>query len=423
MFGSVLEKLDGWFGKSFVVASLLPVLIFGGANVLMVGFVFPRTLNEIIDYFTASPFAPLSFTVAFLIACAIVAYATDPWARWTMGILRGANWPRPLATMGIADECVTLESLNDERDRSADLRERVTETACNALIGRLIEARFKGLALQAISRADLIDAASNAMRDIERARNLGEPIDLPLLESTVGTVADALKLNCAEITKLITIEQGSFAEGELCRRLDRLHRRLEMTIEYARKQAESRWTMAVNASNSRMARNSVAPTAIGNSFAALNGYLDEAFSIDIDFFLPIIRIVLTKDKETADLLSAAQRSLDFASRALVLVLLFTIVWLPTVVVESKSVLAVAAVATFGLIGAIVMVEMVRASFDNYSEVIRAICILKRFEVLTALHMKLPGDWRSERDLWKSINDQLQWGSATPGEINYEHSAK
>ena len=134
-------------------------------------------------------------------------------------------------------------------------------------------------------------------------------------------------------------------------------------------------------------------------------------------------MILIKDKDVSELLESAQRRLDFAARTLVLVIVFTITWLIAVACAPKSIIAVAVVGSAGAVVAVLGLEIIKTSFDRYSEAIRAICILKRFEVLTALHMKLPANWSAERSLWKSVNEQLQWGSAAPSEIEYEHTPK
>lgn len=426
MFGSVLEKLDGWFGKSFVVASLLPVLIFGGANALMAQFVFPQALTDTLAYFSTWPFAPLEATAALLIICAIVAYATDPWVRLTMNVLRGVNWPTSVAALGIADENAKLRALDEDKRGKGELSARLTKPKCDELISKLIDARLRGIAIGVIGMPAKIQDAERRVRAIERLRDRGETIDLPALDQAVGALAEALESNCADRDKLLVIDlrsEGSGVEAAQCERLDALYRNLKGLIEYARKHAESEWTAAVNWRNSRMPQKNVAPTELGNKYAALNDYLDEIFNIDIDFFLPIIRMIVTKDKETSDMLASAQQRLDFAARTLVLVILFAIIWLVAVVVTLKSVAAVALVGSGGLIVGALVVEVIKASFDSYSETVRAVCILKRFEVLTALHMKLPGNWAAEQRLWKSINEQLQWNSPKPNEIDYEHPDK
>lgn len=423
MFGSVLEKLDGWFGQSFIVASLLPVLMFGGANILMLQFLFPETLKATLAYFASWPFAPLGATAALLIVCAILAYATDPWAQLTINVLRGVKWPKSLSALGVADQNNKLRAIEEDMSRSAALRRLLTEKRCEALKTKLIDARVRGIAVGAISKATTIPDAERAVHDIEQVRDRGETITMPALEKATDALAAALAVNCANPSKLEVADLRSGVEEKQCERLGELFDGLKELIDYARKRGKSGWTAAVNRRNSEMPRTTVAPTQLGNSFAALDDYLDEIFAIDIDFFLPIIRMIVAKDKDASGQLGRAQQRLDFAARTLVLVILFTAIWLTVLVVSPKSGIAVAVVGTGGVIVGTLVIEVIKASFDSYSETIRAVCILKRFDVLTALHMKLPGDWATEQSLWKLVNEQLQWGSAKPNAINYEHPAK
>lgn len=423
MFSSILDKLDGWFGKSFVVASLLPVLLFGGANILMARFVFPQTSQDALAYFAKWPFAPLDFTASFLIVCAIVAYLTEPWVRFTLNGLRGDNWPKGLAALGVADESAKLRALDETKRERGELKAGLNKFKGDEPEVKLIDARQQGVAVGAISQPAKIEAAKLAAEAIARLRDRGEIIDVRTLEQAVDVVAKALERNCADKDALVVVEPRSYVEVGQCEELNGLYRSLLAAIDYAMKRADFEWTAAVNRRNSRMPRGNVAPTELGNKYAALNDYLYEIFTIDIDFFLPIIRMILIKDKDVSELLESAQRRLDFAARTLVLVIVFTITWLIAVACAPKSIIAVAVVGSAGAVVAVLGVEIIKTSFDRYSEAIRAICILKRFEVLTALHMKLPANWSAERSLWKSVNEQLQWGSAAPSEIEYEHTPK
>ena len=442
MFGSVLEKLNGWFGQSFIVASLLPVLLFGGANIMMAGFLFPNALKATLAYFATWPFAPLEFTASFLIVCAILAYASDPLVRLAIDVLRGVNWPKGLRALGIANETVKLQALEKTQREIGGLGKRLPKEKCDELTNKLIDARLRGIALGAIVHPEKIVAAETSVKLIEGLRNRGKAIDPKDLESAVSKLAEALEANFAgedAIHKLAEALEANFAgsdrktrldinerskrEAKQAKRLDALYFSLLAAISYARKHGISEWTAAANRRNRRMPRTSLAPTELGNKYAVLDDYLDDVFTIDIDFFLPIIRMVVAKDTDASSQLASAQQRLDFAARTLVLVVLFTAIWLIAVALAPGSIAAVALVGSGGLVVAALVIEVIKASFDNYGETLRAICILKRFEVLTALHMKLPVDWAAERTLWTSINQQLQWGVPPQTEIKYEPPAK
>jgi hypothetical protein len=418
MFGSVLEKLDGWFGKSFIVASLLPVLLFGGANILMARFVFPDAMKQMLAYFASWPFAPLDFTASFLVASAIVAYFADPFVRFALKTLRGLNWPRGLEGLGVADQTVALQALEKKQSEVGDVRSRLRKN-CDRLTSTLISARKKGIELGGLGQPRAIEDAKPFVSAVTSLRNRGRVVDLPALEAAVASLAKALERNCADKDKLVIIDPKSDERDESAR-LGALYQDLSDTVDYARSRAGVEWTEAVNERNNRFPKAALAATDLGNKYAALNGYFDSNFNIDVDFFLPIIRMILAKDKETSDSLESAQRRLDFAARSFVLVILFTAVWLVLAVFWSGSFAAIGLIGSLGLAAAIVVIELIKASFDNYSEIIRAICILKRFDVLTALHMKLPANWAAEKALWETINKQLQWGSAEATAVTYEH---
>lgn len=418
MFGNVLERLDGWFGKSFIVASLLPVVLFGGANILMARFVFPDATKEMLAYFASWPFAPLDFTASFLAACAIGAYLTDPFVRFALRTLRGLNWPEPLKALGVADQTGALRALQTKQREIGKVRSRLRRNG-DRLKSMLISARRQGIALGALSDSKAIENAKPLVSAVANLRSRGDLVDLPALETAVASLAKALERNCADEDKLVVIDAKS-DEKKQCARLDDLYHDLSDAVDYAIGRAGLEWTAAVNERNNRFAESTVAPSDLGNKYAALNDYFDANFNIDVDFFLPIIRMILAKDKETSDSLENAQRRLDFAARTFVLVTLFTAAWLVLAVWWSGSFAAVGLVGGLGLAAAIVVIEVIKASFDNYSEVIRAVCILKRFDVLTALHMKLPVGWAAEKALWETVNSQLQWGSAGSAGVAYEH---
>jgi len=136
----------------------------------------------------------------------------------------------------------------------------------------------------------------------------------------------------------------------------------------------------------------------------------------------VLSIITSGDKSTGDALIAAQQQLDFAIRTFLFVIVFTMTWIFIATAEARSILVVPIIATAGLAATWLMLEVVQASFLSFGETIRAICILKRFDVLKALHLNLPGDWKEEKALWENVNGQLQWGAAD-ATIKYKHEDK
>ena len=63
MFGQVLEKLDSWFGRSFLLASYFPWLIFAVANAVMAEFMAPETARYVASYFGGGLYGAISGVV------------------------------------------------------------------------------------------------------------------------------------------------------------------------------------------------------------------------------------------------------------------------------------------------------------------------------------------------------------------------
>jgi hypothetical protein len=76
MFGQVLDKLDTWVGRSFLLASFFPFLIFLGANALMGQVMTPELTKYVMSSF--SDYGPISGLAVWIAAAAAVAYVTDP---------------------------------------------------------------------------------------------------------------------------------------------------------------------------------------------------------------------------------------------------------------------------------------------------------------------------------------------------------
>src|SRR5271166_3930810 len=81
MFSSVLDKLDTWIGRNFLVASFFPFFLFGVANIFMAQFILPGKVAEIVAFFSSGYFGPINATFGLLAACAILAYITNPFVR------------------------------------------------------------------------------------------------------------------------------------------------------------------------------------------------------------------------------------------------------------------------------------------------------------------------------------------------------
>jgi hypothetical protein len=168
------------------------------------------------------------------------------------------------------------------------------------------------------------------------------------------------------------------------------------------------YTRAVNDQFRDTSRTDISATSFGNKYAATAGFLDDRFNIDFDFILPMLQIIVQGDKDASDILAGAQRQLDFAIRMFFYAILLTGIWLGLAAWKTTSLFLVPAIGFVGLVVVCFLYQVILSSFQSFSEVIRALCILKRFDILQKLHMPLPKSWQEEKAIWKRVNYQLQW---------------
>lgn len=311
-----------------------------------------------------------------------------------------------------------------------------TDSSIQSIRARLMDARDRGLASKCVTDKKAIAAATRIVRSVVQKRKRGELIKYSDVEFAASQLCVALSANCSSASAVIDISKkknyflqllfnmvhGDIEARKEALKLDEAYRSLIDAIEGAKRNADISYTEAVNSEQRRFSSSEIYPTVFGNNYAALSGYFGERFNVDLNFILPVLSIITSGDKSTGDALIAAQQQLDFAIRTFLFVIVFTMTWIFIATAEARSILVVPIIATAGLAATWLMLEVVQASFLSFGETIRAICILKRFDVLKALHLNLPGDWKEEKALWENVNGQLQWGAAD-ATIKYKHEDK
>src|SRR5271169_6713255 len=89
MFGQVLDKLDVWLGRSFLLAYYIPCLMFGVLNLLLGCIEWPR-LREFVaaEYAGAASTKAVDLLVA-LLTVAVIAFAISPITQLITNLLEG----------------------------------------------------------------------------------------------------------------------------------------------------------------------------------------------------------------------------------------------------------------------------------------------------------------------------------------------
>jgi hypothetical protein len=430
MFGNVLDKLDTWIGRNFLIASFFPFFIFAVVNALMFQFLLPIEFDSLTNYYSAHWSSLVSLTLSFLFVCAVLAFVTNPLIRLVVNMIRGGGLPSPakrLLTAGQSRQRAMLEDVEQARGReSLQLKGQF-----KASRDRLLQAYAAGIRTRAISDIDSVTACRKAIAEVVWKADQRIVVDCRELERATELLEAALRANSAEPDDLIicegedsgvTLTKGKIVLGnpratlsaaeykqysvDLKAAFNDLLKTIARLVEYAR----TDYTNAVNDRFRNTTRTDIFATAFGNKYAATAGFLDDRFNIDLDFILPMLQVIVQGDKDASNILAGAQQQLDFTIRMFVYAILLTAIWLFIAAWRTTSIFTVPGIGLAGLAATCFLYQAILSSFQSFGEVIRALCILKRFEILEKLHMPLPKTWDEEKTTWKRVNYQLQWDS-------------
>lgn len=416
MLGQVLDKLDAWVGRSFLIASFFPFLIFLAANAVTAQLITPDIAQYVVSYFAGGIYGPISATVTCLAAAAAVAYVTDPVVGLMSRFLEGAYFPRPISDWLATDQTKRIRDLEDATQLAGRTAARL-EDYKKQLPAQLRAANDIGVSIGAILKPELIQAAQSRIAPLERKQSRQQPIDLGELKTAAAALQDALKENCADSEQLAP---GSNEQDERnSENLYRLFNSLLGLAEYAHLKIVNEYSRNVHEKQMNFAAMEL-PTEFGNHAAALRAFFENRFQFDFDFFWPIVQLVLQGDQSTMDRLNNNRQKLDFCVRILLYTIVFTATWLAIATFVGRE-LAVGLIGTAGFLISILWLQIIHSNYRALSELVRSIVIVKRFDVMKALHQRLPANWAEEKQMWKKVTTQLLWGSDAV--IDYQHPDK
>src|SRR5580700_1594310 len=113
MFGQVLEKLDSYFGRAFLLSRYTPWLLCVIANLAIACIEFPEVRAFVLqEYGGLAASKAVDLAVALLVIW-VVAYTTAPAAQAVTAILEGGWIPRWVAVFLIAGQARRREKLDN----------------------------------------------------------------------------------------------------------------------------------------------------------------------------------------------------------------------------------------------------------------------------------------------------------------------
>ena len=420
MLSSFLASIKEQFGtKSFWLGSMLPLVLFLGANILVLYRHCPDIATwlpkiEGLDEKTLL----YSGLTAILLA---LAYILSAMSSVMLRAVEGKIGPRWMYGLLYADQWRAVCTIDEKSDTAFNRLETIKGKQNNwkKLLSRSLKI---GENKPPLSRPEAIRwrfrEPGRKMACIRWLHRLGWRIKPERLKKAVNVLGKALRQNSGK--------HGILSQAK---------RNLEAAIDYApdRYEFEIRSLMHKRQSDfpgvgplsedqpeGPTANNILAPTRMGNIGRAMSTYTLMRYQLDLDLFWTRLQNSLQKDgKEYYSVLQDTKVQVDCSITLFWLSVIFTLFWTPTLLwwFPNSTVREFLTVAIGGTVMAAAFYLLACESYRVFADVMRSSVDLFRFQLLQALHIPLPFGSDEERKQW------LRLGQAMFGNIEdfvYKH---
>jgi hypothetical protein len=397
MFGTLLEKLQtafsSLFSTSFLLGNFFPVLI-----IAIVNFAFAWLgLDRFAELASAwNPVNGTTTAAAEFVLLILLAVLLGPLVPLLRSLLGGENLLRFLRARG--DKFWETERARREQ-KSETAKEDYTffTEQRDTAIPQLQQARAQGNQNLANTDEPALDVAAQRIQLIT-TQMLGSRLpEQAALENAVAGLAQALQRN-------------STADGnphqDLSHRLERLHSQMLDCLDLAKDIAYRNAELANYTLLSSFVPNEIWPTRVGNARAALERYPTVAYNVAYDFLWPRLQMVLLKQKDISAMVDTANAKLEFAVLMTWLSALTVAVWMPLIAFVGHSLSLYFVVGILGPAAVILFYLLVDETQKAFGKVMVMVVDALHFDLLTALHQRIPNTLSAERENWMQLQRAL-----------------
>lgn len=423
MFGTVLDKLDVYFGRPFLLSRCFPWLLCLVVNLAIASIEFSEVRGFVETEYAGATGAKAFDLVVALIAIGVLAYATSPIIQAMTEFLEG-GWIGGfwgfVAQFLVPFEAARREKLTDEYrailDRTADLQQRT-----GAVVPRLRSDQAVGARLRRVLDVPAIDRAAAHAEDLRQRRWLNLEISRQALDEFVEALSLALRSNCSDVDDLYRVDGP---EREQADRLDKIYAEtISELAPYAPEIGEQLKFRASLQKSREFAKRELAPTRLGNSAAALREYCESRYGIAFEAFWPrFLLVIASTNAKLADAIAAAKIQLDFSILCLTLTVASDVGWAAVLWLWGRSLWTAAVIFIVGPALAWAWLSIVQSSYSAFAEVARSAVDLNRFDLLDSLHLPWPQRSDDESRIWRSFAELTLLNEKTPG-VTYRSSVK
>jgi hypothetical protein len=405
MFGTVLDKIQALFSRSFLLGNFFPVSIFAGVNVAIAA----AGIRGASHFLATSLFpdgGPSAVTtVTILVTIAVFAYILAPMVPLFRSALDGKFLCPSLFEVLRKRHIERVKHLLTQRDAVARRLEE-DERKIEEARPRLANARRYGNANPNAINRNALDRAEQALAELREDvlkkstyEAAGRFPDDRLVINALSTVESALHSNPSDLP-------STDRNYGLARLVDGLQTPLISELQRLCKVA-SRWIQTADFELvSSFDVSDIKPTRVGNSRAALERYPAVAYSADFDFLWPRLRMVLGDSKDLSAALDDATAQLDFAVLMTILSTVTVVVWIPVLAAFGTSIWVFVAVGLLGPPSIVFFYLLVDETQKAFGATVIMVIDATRLKLLTALHQPLPSSSAAEKETWRLMQTAL-----------------
>jgi hypothetical protein len=410
MFGTVLDKLDTFFGRAFLLSRFFPTLIFVVANSAIAYAAFPELRPQLLATLDAAGTATgiIYLLVAFGTITAVT-FALAPLGPLTTRFLEGDWLLEHGWLLSLGRSLVLAQALQQQRLAKLEdklFQDRTALPSADEVKQRLAPLAARGLARNRITDPEATADAVSAVRDLEKSQLIREPISFQMLEATIRKLSEALIYNSPQKDSKLNDAYISF---------------INTILPYAIEIANEREDHANRVKQQKFSHAELAPTHLGNLAASLRSYCKTRYNIDFDSFWPRFLLAIGKDDKLNSAIATAKIQLDFAVLSYALTLGSVVAWIVLLVWLGEFDARLFVAVAFGPPLVVVWLRVVHANYAEFADTVRAAIDNGRFDLLIALHLPLPATLGEERALWTRVAGLAVLNVQEP-DIAYKHSS-
>jgi hypothetical protein len=396
--GSVLDRLQGLLGKGYLLAGVVPALIAAFISAAL-GYSEVTAIHDAIARITALSgwrTAVLGLGVTFGIAMiGFVFWSLNPIFQ---GLIAG-QFPLP-------DWTRTPQREEQER-LDQDVAHASKDTAAYRQSAPDAEdSRYRAADTWLAMTAAAAEAGAKTKRTATVSAEVEERYGRLLDERREFGVIDWKSMNDF-VTLLAADLQAGQPDEPLADLSFGLHEKL---IPYAKRRVETAYYAALSQRDSRFPRDvtTIAPTRFGNQVQIQREYGLTRYAIDSELFGVHLLKVAAADAPFASVIEQAKLKLDVSVAMTVMTSVLTVAWVIVLAVVGVNPIIAMALILLGPAITAAFYESSVAAQRGMTQVTRALVDLCRFDVLKAMHIRVPTNNRAERQLWSDLVARAQY---------------